>query len=624
VPNLTQHSIELDGGVTGSITQSSIDGVGANSVGVLVNKAGSGVTVNDNIIISDLGFSVGGTGIEFDGTNAPVASGNNLSQLGTALIDNFAGTPFVTALSQSQNSISPGNTGYYFHPAPNSTTAWNIEGTNAPDDLEGGAGNDTFHHVGMFTGAPDGSVFVGNGGVDTVTGYDGISGGAKLAIQGGKWVVTNGAATDTLTGIERVGIDKRGLDNTTYDLVDNFGANVGGFQSIQAAVNGASAGDTILAEAGSNPGDVQVATDNLTFARFPDSSPITLSLANGVQTVTLADSSSGNEPDVTVVADDVQDMFKGTLADLNGNTFSNLKIGDTINITDVSSSRSSFDLDGNSLIFNGDTINFTGATPGRFLETDDPSGGVDLTYVPPFSSTNAALVQSPDGTLDYLEFQGTQLSSSWFIPNQVWKVVAEGDFRHDGTSDLVTQDPNSGSIDLLFVGDGALQGSLLLQGSYWNVVGTGDFDGSGRTAIATQNSAAGQINLLWFDGTQLARSELLNGSYQHVVGAADVDGDGKTDFVTQNPNGGPLDFLFFDDENLARSALSPDSYWPVRDIYNTAPGATTMLSQDTSSGQWNYLNFTGTSLTGSLLESSNVAGLTPVQGSVAAQQFFHV
>ena len=49
-----------------------------------------------------------------------------------------------------------------------------------------------------------------------------------------------------------------------------------------------------------------------------------------------------------------------------------------------------------------------------------------------------------------------------------------------------------------------------------------------------------------------------------------------------------------------------------------------MLSQDMSSGQWNYLNFTGTSLTGSLLESGNVAGLTPVQGSVAAQQFFHV
>jgi hypothetical protein len=49
-----------------------------------------------------------------------------------------------------------------------------------------------------------------------------------------------------------------------------------------------------------------------------------------------------------------------------------------------------------------------------------------------------------------------------------------------------------------------------------------------------------------------------------------------------------------------------------------------MLSQDTSSGQWNYLNFTGTSLTGSLLESGNFSGLTPVQGSVAAEQFFHV
>jgi hypothetical protein len=109
-----------------------------------------------------------------------------------------------------------------------------------------------------------------------------------------------------------------------------------------------------------------------------------------------------------------------------------------------------------------------------------------------------------------------------------------------------------------------------------------------------------------------------------VVGTADVDGDGKTDFVTQNPNGGPLDFLFFTNGNLSGSALTPDSYWPVRDVYTTSPGQTTMLSQDMSSGQWNYLNFTGTSLTGSRLESGNVAGLTPVQGSVAAQQFFHV
>jgi hypothetical protein len=240
------------------------------------------------------------------------------------------------------------------------------------------------------------------------------------------------------------------------------------------------------------------------------------------------------------------------------------------------------------------------------------------------SPTNAALVQESNGVLDYLEFAGPNLIASHLANYGInWNIPAEGDFNNDGHTDLVAQDPASGAIDLLFVNNGALQSSQLEQGTYGKVVGAGDFDGSGRTAIATQDSASGQIDLLWFTGTQLTSSELLTGSYQHVVGTTDVNGDGKTDFVTQSPSGGPLDFLFFNNENLVRSALTPDSFWPVHDVTNSGvSGQSVMLSQDQTSGQLDYLEFDGSSFVGSKLEAGNFSGLTAVQGTQVAAQFF--
>ena len=71
-----------------------------------------------------------------------------------------------------------------------------------------------------------------------------VGAGYHMAIQSGQWVVTNGTSTDTLSGIDKVEIN-----GTTYDLVDNFGAN-GGFQSLQAAIDASQNGDTILVAPG--------------------------------------------------------------------------------------------------------------------------------------------------------------------------------------------------------------------------------------------------------------------------------------------------------------------------------------------------------------------------------------
>ena len=109
-----------------------------------------------------------------------------------------------------------------------------ITGNDGNDTLTGGTGNDTF-----ILGAGTNSV-TGGGGVDTVE----VGAGYHIAIQSGQWVVTNGAVTDTLSGIDKVDIA-----GTTYDLVDKFGA-AGGFQSLQAAIDSAGNGDKILVAPG--------------------------------------------------------------------------------------------------------------------------------------------------------------------------------------------------------------------------------------------------------------------------------------------------------------------------------------------------------------------------------------
>jgi RTX calcium-binding nonapeptide repeat (4 copies) len=103
------------------------------------------------------------------------------------------------------------------------------------DTLIGGTGNDTF-----IVGTGNDTIN-GGAGIDTVEGF---GAGFKISISNGQWVVSNGTTTDTLSGVEKVVIA-----GTTYDLVDQFGTS-GGFQSIQAAINAASDGDTIMVAAG--------------------------------------------------------------------------------------------------------------------------------------------------------------------------------------------------------------------------------------------------------------------------------------------------------------------------------------------------------------------------------------
>ena len=97
------------------------------------------------------------------------------------------------------------------------------------------------------------------------------SSSAVFGFSGGNWTVTVGGNTDTLHGIERVQFADK-----TFELVDQFGAGIGGYQSVQAAVDQASGGETILIAPGtytetkipapysSTSGGLYIDTPNLT------------------------------------------------------------------------------------------------------------------------------------------------------------------------------------------------------------------------------------------------------------------------------------------------------------------------------------------------------------------------
>ena len=614
--NLSQNLIEIDFGATGSITNNIVTGVSDadfGSAGVFAFQPGSGLTVSGNAIAGEAG-NVNSAGIYLLNADAAVAENNTLTDQGFALTEDGENDPpgtFTTPLLQSGNIYNSDGINYTFLAAPNSTSNWMVTGTGGPDDLQGGAGNDVFTITG---GGANGNTFVGNAGINTAQGY---GAGNQVAVQNNQWVVTKGSATDTLSGIEKVVIN-----GTTFDLVDQFGANTGGFQSIQAAVNAANSGDVIVADTGASTQNVQDTVNNLTFKSSSNATGITLNLGSGVQDVTLADYTPGAGPAVTAVANSLPDTFRGTMADLNGDTIDNLQPGDKIAITDANPSTFTYNLSGSTLSYGSDSINLGIAAPGHFVETADPAGGVDLTYVLP--PTSAALVQESNGALDYLEFSGTNLTASDLVaPYTSWPIRAEGDFNGAGPADLVAQDPATGAIDLLFLQNGALKASQLEQGDYWKAVGAGDFDGSGRTGIATQNVATGQIDLLWFTGTQLSASDLLSGSYQPVVGTADFNGDGKTDFVTQPNGGGPLDFLFFNNSTLSSSYQTPQSFEPVHEAVNTGvPGQSVLLSKGPPSGQIDYLGFNGTTFVSSQLELANLTGARALPGTEVAAELF--
>jgi hypothetical protein len=260
-----------------------------------------------------------------------------------------------------------------------------------------------------------------------------------------------------------------------------------------------------------------------------------------------------------------------------------------------------------------------------------------------FSATDdldhSELAQNPTtGQLDFLSLTGANLTSSFLTSAGYWPVVAEGSLGGNGQPvDLVTQ--QNGQIDLLYMEGTQVVGSNLLGGTYWDVKGSGifpqtagvNFNNGAPTGndpvLVTQNKATGQIDLLGFNpgGSQLQSSWLFNGSYDPVVGVGDFFGNGGTQIATQN-SAGQIDILSFNGTNLATSSLIPGTYWPVKGTTDlNGDGFADLITQSPTTGQVEDLLLNGHQVIGTQLENApSLAGLNLVNGSQAADQFWHV
>jgi len=260
------------------------------------------------------------------------------------------------------------------------------------------------------------------------------------------------------------------------------------------------------------------------------------------------------------------DTFIGLAGELNGDTITDLGVGDRIVITNATLAGFTFNLSGNTLTYTGGSLTLTGGAV-QLAASAAAGGGVQLTVQSVVPVNDVRNDFNGDGRSDVLWRNVDGQLSNWlgtasggFTPNNAnaatfvptaWQIVGTGDFNGDGRDDILWRHTDGTLSNWLATANGGYvandANAAVVVPTSWNVVGTGDFNGDGRDDILWRNTNGTVSDWLGtatggFTANDANAARFVPTDW-HVVGTGDFNGDGRDDVLWRNTNGQISDWL---------------------------------------------------------------------------------
>jgi hypothetical protein len=250
------------------------------------------------------------------------------------------------------------------------------------------------------------------------------------------------------------------------------------------------------------------------------------------------------------------DIFSDTRAGHNGDTITDLSIGDAVIFSDASLATFTFSVSSNTLNYNGGSITLSGAPQGKFVASAASGGGVQLLLMEPTHHVHNDF--NGDGIADLLFRNDNGLLAEWtaqangsFVGNAnvnyplaaSWHVAGTGDFNGDGYDDLLLRHDNGMMAEWNGQSNGGFAGNANVNyplATSWHVAGIGDFNGDGFSDLLLRNDNGmmaewnGQANGSFVGN---ANVNYALGTDWQIAGTGDFNGDGMDDLLLRNNNG---------------------------------------------------------------------------------------